>query len=236
MSLQSETDITRNQILARLPDEERERLRPYFEIVSLSHGDHVIVPDVPIRDVHFPLNCLLSLVTLMSDGACVESGIIGREGMSGIPVILDATQTTMPTFTQIPGEAVRIKAEIFKAEYVRRGALHMLMNRYMHTVVVIGSQTAACNALHQAEARFCRWLLMSADGIGSEELNITHEFLGVMLGVRRATVSEIAAKFQSEGIIAYKRGRLQILSRERLERSVCECYAKTRAEYTRLFA
>jgi CRP-like cAMP-binding protein len=236
MSLQPETDITRNRILAKLPGEELERLRPYFETVSLSHGDHVIKPDVPIRNVYFPLNCLLSLVTLMSDGSCVESGIVGREGMSGIPVILNAAQTTMPTFTQIPGQAVRVRAEIFKAEYERGGALHMLMNRYMHTVVVTASQSTACNALHQAEARFCRWLLMSADGIGSEELNITHEFLGVMLGVRRATVSEIAAKFQSEGLITYKRGRLQILSREGLEQSACECYRKMRDEYLRLFA
>lgn len=236
MTTQGEQDVTRNRILARLPGEELERLRAHFEIVSLSHGDHVIVPDVPIRDVYFPLNCLLSLVTLMSDGACVESGTIGREGMSGIPVILNAAQTTMPTFAQIPGEAVRVKAEIFKAEYERGGALHFLMNRYMHTVVVTGSQSTACNALHQAEGRFCRWLLMSADGVGSNELNLTHEFLGVMLGVRRATVSEIAAKFQNEGVIAYKRGRLQILSRERLEHFACECYQKTRDEYDRLFA
>ncbi|HEX8853233.1 MAG TPA: Crp/Fnr family transcriptional regulator [Pyrinomonadaceae bacterium] len=236
MTSQPEMDVTRNQLLSKLPGEELERLRPHFEVVSLAHGDHVIVPDVPIRDVHFPLNCLLSLVTLMSDGACVESGVVGREGMSGIPVILNAGQTTMPTFTQIPGEAIRIKAEIFKAEYERSAPLHTLMNRYMHTVVVVGSQSTACNALHQVEPRFCRWLLMSADGIGSEDVNITHEFLAVMLGVRRATVSEIAGKFQQEGIIIYKRGRLQILARERLEQAACECYRKTREEYERLFA
>lgn len=236
MTSHQENRFTENRLLARLLVEDTESLRPHLELVSLSHGDHVIVPDEPIRDVYFPLNCLLSLVTEMEDGSNAESGTVGREGMSGIPVILDAWQTTMPTFTQIPGDAVRMKAKIFKAAYDSNPALRSIMNRYMHTVVVVGSQSTACNALHRVEARMCRWLLMSSDGIGSNELHLTHEFLATMLGVRRATVSETAGKLQDEGIISYQRGHVQIFDRERLERATCECYARVKAEYERLFS
>lgn len=224
-----------NRILACLPEEELKDLRPHFEQVSLSHGQHVIVPDEPILAVYFPLNCLLSLVTLMEDGSSVESGTIGREGMSGIPVILESGTTTMPTFTQVPGKALKVKAGIVKDAYSKGGELHKLLNRYMHTVIVTGSQSAACNALHKLEARCGRWLLMSSDGIGSDEINLTHEFLATMLGVRRAGVSEAAGKLQGAGLIDYHRGKIKILNRQKLEESSCECYRKTKDEYDRLF-
>jgi CRP-like cAMP-binding protein len=225
-----------NRLLACLPQEELKDLRPHFEQVSLAHEQYVIVPDEPIRDVYFPLNCLLCLVTLMEDGSTVESGTIGREGMSGIPVILDAHTTTMPTFTQIPGEAIKVKAGILKAAYHKGGELHKLLNRYMHTVIVIGSQSAACNALHKVEARLCRWLLMSSDGIGSDEVGLTHEFLATMLGVRRAGVTQAAGKLQDAGLIGYHRGNIKILNRPELEKAACECYRNTKAEYDRLFS
>lgn len=225
-----------NRLLACLPEEELEGLRPRFERVSLSHGQHVIVPDEPILNIYFPLTCLLSLVTLMEDGSSVESGTIGREGMSGVPVILDSCTTTMPTFTQIPGEAIKVKAEVIKAAYDRGKALHRLLNRYMHTMIVTGSQSAACNALHKVEARLCRWLLMSSDGIGSDEVGLTHEFLATMLGVRRAGVTQVAGKLQEAGLIDYHRGSIQILDRAKLEESACECYRMTKAEYDRLFS
>jgi CRP-like cAMP-binding protein len=155
--------------------------------------------------------------------------------MSGIPVILDAGQTTMPTFTQVPGDAIRMRSGVLKEAYDAKGGLHKLLNRYMHTVIVTGSHAAACNRLHRLEARFCKWLLMSSDGIGSDEVHLTQEFLSVMLGVRRAGVTEAAIKFQDEGVIAYGRGRIQILDRPRLEASACECYGRTKAEYERLF-
>jgi CRP-like cAMP-binding protein len=203
--------------------------------VSLAHGDHVIVPGVPIRQIYFPLTALLSLVTTMEDGAAVESGVIGREGMSGIPVLLNAEQTTMPTFTQVPGVALKIKAEIIKAAYDRRGELHALLNRYMHTVVVMGSYSTACNALHKIELRMAKWLLMSSDGVGSDEFNLTHEFLAVMLGVRRASVSETAGTLRNDGLIESTRGHFKIIDRKGLEAASCECYRKVKDEYDRLF-
>ena len=224
-----------NRILAALPADEFERLRPHMERVRLARGQSVIVPEKPIRDFYFPLNCLLSLVTTMVDGASVESGTIGREGTSGVPVLLDARQTTMPTFVQVAGEALRVRSDVLKAAYEAGGALRTLLNRYIHTVIVVGSHSAACNRLHSLEQRFCRWLLMSSDGIGSDEVGLTQEFLSVMLGVRRAGVTEAALRIQAEGVIVYARGRIRILDRKRLELSACECYARAKAEYERLF-
>ncbi|HYO62642.1 MAG TPA: Crp/Fnr family transcriptional regulator [Pyrinomonadaceae bacterium] len=226
--------MTHNLLLAKFPGDELERLRPHFEPVSLAHGQHAIVPDEPIRHFYYPSGCLLSMVTTMADGSTVESGVIGREGMSGIPVLLDAEMTTMPTFVQVPGEAVRIRARFVKEAYERNGHVRKLLNRYMHTVVVVGSHSAACNRLHKLEERFCRWLLMSSDGVGSDEVALTHEYLAVMLGVRRAGVTEAAVKVQGAGVIIYRRGHVRILDRERLEAMACECYGRTKSEYERL--
>jgi CRP-like cAMP-binding protein len=225
-----------NRLLSKLPGEELEALRPHFERVSLHHGEHVIIPDEPIRHAYFPINCLLSLVTQMCDGSMAESGSIGREGMSGVPILLDARQTPMPTFTQIPGEAFRIRADVLKETYERSRALRDLLNRYVHTVIVVGSNATACNALHKIEARMCKWLLMSCDGVGSRELRLTHEYLAAMLGVRRASVTETAIKLKDAQLIDYERGFVRILDSDRLEQVACECYGRTKAEYERLLA
>lgn len=227
--------LTQNRLLAGLPSEELKRLHPYMEQVSLSHGQPIIKPYEPIPFVYFPLNSLLSLVTVMEDGSMVESGSIGREGMAGLPILLDAGTTPSQTLTQIPGLAVRIKAEILKEAFDRGGALQKILYRYIHTTIVLGSQTAACNRLHHIEARLCRWLLMSSDGVGSQELFLTHEFLATMLGVRRAGVSEAASLVQGKGLIRYQRGRIQIVDRKSLETAACECYRVVKTEYDRLF-
>lgn len=225
----------KNRILASLPSDELERLRPHFEQVSLSHGEPIIRPHEPIRDIYFPLNALLSLVTMMEDGSTVESGAIGREGMAGMPVLLNAGVTPMQTLTQIPGDAIKVKAEIIKDAYDKGGPLREMLHRYMHTVMVTGSQSAACNRLHNVETRLCRWLLMSSDGIASDEVPLTQEFLATMLGVRRAGVTEAALKLQEAGLISYSRGNIRIADREGMEAVVCECYRIAKDEYERLF-
>ena len=225
-----------NRLLAALPREDLEALRPHFEQMSLSHGQHAIVPDEPIRDVYFPLNCLLSMVTTMEDGSSVESGSIGREGMSGIPVLLDAARTPMPTFVQVAGEAIRMRADAFKKSYDDGPGVRRLLNRYIHTVIVTGSHAAACNRLHKLDERFCKWLLMSCDGVGSDEVDLTHDYLAIMMGVRRAGVTEAAGKAQERGLISYRRGHIVVTNREGLEASACECYRRTKEEYERLFS
>lgn len=226
---------TQNRLLAGLPSEELIALHPHMEQVSLSHGQTIVKPDEPIPFVYFPLNSLLSLVTVMEDGSTVEAGSIGREGMAGLPILLDAGTTPMQTLTQIPGQAIRVKAEIIKEAFDRGGALQKLFYRYIHTTIVVASQSAACNRRHHVEARLCRWLLMSSDGVGSEELPLTQDFLATMLGIRRAGVSEAASKLQSNGLIRYSRGYIQIVDRKSLETFACECHGMVKAEYDRLF-
>src|ERR1044071_6815482 len=180
MSSNTRDRLAENRLLALLPAAEFERLGQHAQAVAPRRGFPAIVPDEPIKDVYFPLTCLLSMVTTMEDGATVESGTIGREGMSGTPVILNAGQTTMPTFCQIPGDAARLRAELVRDLYEQSADARRIFNRYVHTVVVVGSQSAACNALHRVEARTCRWLLMSSDGVGSAEVNLTQEYLAAM--------------------------------------------------------
>ena len=235
MSSNMPNRLAENRLLTLLPAEELEDLSRHAEVVKLRRGHHVIVPDEPIRAVYFPLTCLLSLVTTMEDGSSVEAGTIGREGMSGIPVVLNAGQTTMPTCTQIPGDAFRVRSEVVRAVYERSAEARRILNSYVHTIVVIGSQSAACNALHRIEERMCRWLLMSSDGVGSDEVNLTQEYLAVMLGVRRPGVTEVACKLRAEGLINYSRGFIRIVDRRGMERLACECYGRVKGEYERLF-
>ncbi|OUL28865.1 Crp/Fnr family transcriptional regulator [Nostoc sp. 106C] len=226
--------LMQNRLLAKVSHEELNALSPHLKKVSLSHGQAIILPNEPITDIYFPLNALLSLVTVMEDGSMVESGSVGREGMAGVPVLLDANVTPMQTLVQIPGEAIQVKAQVIKDAFDQEGSLHYILNRYIHTLIVTGSQSAACNCLHRLEERLCRWLLMSSDGVASDELNLTQEFLATMLGVRRAGVSNAAMKLQNEGLIQYKRGNIQILDRKRMEACACECYRAIKDEWDRL--
>ncbi|WP_017654065.1 Crp/Fnr family transcriptional regulator [Fortiea contorta] len=229
-------ELTKNQLLAKLPHEELKNLLPNLEIVSLAQKQYIIEPNEPLPFVYFPLNSLLSLVTVMKDGSTVECGCIGCEGMTGLPIILDADTTPMEAFTQISGQAVRIRSAIFKEAFDTGGVLQKLLYRYIHTTIVIASQTAACNRLHHLEARMSRWLLMCSDSLESNSLPLTQEFLSTMLGVRRSGVSEAASKLQSKGLIHYQRGHIEILDRKCLETCACECYRKVKTEYNRLFS
>lgn len=225
-----------NLLLTHLPGDGLARLRPHFEHVTLRRGHHAIVPDEPIRHFYFPLNCLLSLQTTTRDGRSGESGAIGREGVSGVPVLLDADTTPMPTICQVPGEALRVRADVVKDAYEGDRGVRRYFNRYVHTVIVTGAYSAACNRHHNVEQRLCRWLLMAGDGVGSSEVALTHEYLALMLGVRRAGVTDVAIKLKGAGLITYRRGNIRIVDRVGLEEESCECYARTKEEYERLFA
>jgi CRP-like cAMP-binding protein len=227
--------LLQNRLLASLPAADRDALRPHLELFGLELAYPLIQPQQPIRHAYFPVNCLASLVIVLEDGSTVESGSVGREGMVGIPIVLGAGTTPMQTVIQIPGEAFRLDAEVLKEQFDRRGALHSVVTRYIHTLFMVASQSAACNRRHGVDARLARWLLMSSDGIGSNSVAITQEFLATMLGVRRAGVTEGAVKLQNAGWIAYSRGLVEILDRPALENAACECYHMVRQEYERLF-
>ena len=225
-----------NLLLAHLPGDGLARLRPHFERVTLRQGHHAIVPDESIRHFYFPLNCLLSLEAATRDGLSGEAGTVGREGVSGVPVLLDAETTPMPTICQVEGEALRVRADVVKDAYEGDRGVRKYFNRYVHTVIVTGAYSAVCNSHHKVGQRLCRWLLMASDGVGSDEVAITHEYLALMIGVRRAGVTEAAGGLREAGLIDYKRANIRLLDREGLERESCECYRRTKEEYERLFA
>jgi len=227
--------LLQNQLLASLPAADLDALRPHLELVSLELAYPLIRPQEPIRHAYFPITSLASLVVVLEDGSTVESGSVGREGMVGIPIVLGAGTTPMQTIIQIAGDAFRVEADAIKAQFERRGTLHTVLTRYIHTLFMVASQSAACNRRHGLEARLCRWLLMSSDGVGSDAIGITQEFLATMLGVRRAGVTEAAMKLQNQGWIAYTRGFVHLLDRAALENAACECYHVVRQEYERLF-
>jgi CRP-like cAMP-binding protein len=229
--------LARNRLLALVPDEERERLAPKFELVELELRQTVYEEGQPIEHVYFPLNGVVSLVSIMDDGRGIEVATIGNEGMAGLPVFLQASLTSSHmSFSQVPGQALRMPAGQF-GEFLASpedGALHTALNRYTQALMSMIARAVACNALHAIQQRTCRWLLQTHDRVGTDEFLLTQEFLGQMLGVTRASVNEVARELQDSGAINYTRGRMTILDRRQLESRSCECYSVIREEFDRL--
>jgi CRP-like cAMP-binding protein len=224
-----------NRLLEAFPSEDLAILRPHMEEVALDLHYPLIRPNEPVGDVWFPVTSLASLVTVLEDGSTVEGGSVGREGMVGIPVVLHATTTPMETVIQVPGRAIRVPANVLMERFEKSGVVQGLLHRYIHSLFIIASQSAACNRKHQVEERFARWLLMSSDGIGSNDVAITHEYLATMLGVRRPGVTDAALKLQDQGLINYRRGGTTILDRSGLEQAACECYRVVKNEQDHVF-
>ena len=223
-----------NNLIAALPQEEYKRLLPNLEPVSLAIKQVLYEPNEPIKYAYFINSGATSLLNLMQDGQTIEAATVGKEGMIGVPLLLGTNQTPLQIIVQIPGDGLRMKADIFKAEVYWGCPLHTLLLRYMQTLMNQISQTAACNRLHSVERRCCRWLLMTQDRLESSSFPLTQEFLSYMLGVRRASVSEVAATLQKSGLIDYHRGQITIRDRKGLEAAACECYQVTQQEFNRL--
>jgi CRP-like cAMP-binding protein len=214
----------KNRILATLSPDEYEQLSPHMAHVKLPHGQVLIEQGEPIRDVYFPNDALISLVTQLSDGATVEAAVAGNEGMAGLPVVLGADSTPMQLMVQIPGTAIKVKSRVIRDAFNRGGALQARLLSYAHALFIEAAQSAACNAHHHVDARLARWLLTSSDAVESEELPLTQEFIATMLGVRRAGVTCAALTLREAGLITYNRGNIKILDRNGLEAVACECY------------
>jgi CRP-like cAMP-binding protein len=229
-------DTDSNRILSALPAEEYERLRPNLERVEMRLGEVLQRPDEPHAFVYFPLSGTISVTAEMSDGAEAEVGMVGREGVLGLPVALGTRSSPLKAFTQVPGAGVRLRAGLFTEEFDRRGELHCLVLRYAQAFFVQTALTAACNRLHTLDQRLANWLLRSRDRARSDELPLTHEFLSVMLGIRRAGVTEALGRLRDAGIVGRGRGRAHIVIADAagLERAACECYGVLRAEFDRL--
>jgi CRP-like cAMP-binding protein len=223
-----------NRILNGLSPEEYRRLLAHLEPVELPLGEVLYRPNEPVSHVYFPLRGTVSVVCMFEDGKSAEVGMVGNEGMFGVCVFLGSITSPLKAVVQLPGEALRMRADVLREEFKRGERLQDLLLRYTQTFIIQIAQTAACNRVHPIDGRLARWLLMCQDRAQSGDLQVTHEFIAIMLGTRRAGVSEAAAKLQDMGAIRYRRGHLNILERSKLEAQSCECYLIVKREFDRL--
>jgi CRP-like cAMP-binding protein len=222
-----------NRLLAALPSGEYERVLRKFEQTTLITKQLLAAEHQAMEHAYFPLGCVISLLASTDPDTFVEIATIGSEGMIGTSLLYGNGAWPHRSFAQIPGECLRIRKEAFKEELERGGPFVAILNRYVQMLMVQVAQGAACNGRHSVEQRCARWLLMTYDRVASSEFPLTQEFLCQMLGVRRATVSEIASKFQQDGLIEYTRGNVTIKDPKRLEQVACDCYRLIRDEYSR---
>lgn len=213
-----------NSILLSLPAEEAKETLSKVEFVQLPLAYLLCEAREPIRFAYFINSGLGSILSVMSNGRNVEVGLIGKEGFAGVPLIADLKSSPTRIVMQIAGAGFRIAAEDVAPTLARCPQLKNQLQRYSQEIAMQGTQVAACNRLHSVDSRLARWLLMSLDRIGGDVVPLTQEFLGHMLGTRRASVTVAAAALQKAGLIGYTRGRVTIKSRPALERAACECY------------
>lgn len=224
-------DFGNNTILARLPPDELEELSERAEVIELGIRHMAYEAGKPIEFVYFPLDAVFSVVSVTEERDFVEVATIGREGMVGLPLFLGTSTSPQTSFCQIPGPSVRLPAGELGEVLRLDGVLHRMLNRFVQATMVQIAQTVACNSAHSAEQRAARWLLTTHDRVRRDAFPLTQEFLAQMLGVRRPTVSTVAARLAREGLIRYRRGVVTIADRPGLERTTCNCYWVVRAEF-----
>jgi CRP-like cAMP-binding protein len=215
----------RNLILAALPQTDRDRLVPTLDVVSLTLKEMLHKPGESIRYAYFPGGGFCSIVTVLQDGSMVEVATVGREGMVGLGAAFGGL--SIPAATMVQGGAdtcYRMTADTLRGEMDRRGALYDLLTHYSQALMGVIMQSTACNAVHSIEQRLARWLLMAQDRMGTVEFPLTQEFVAMMLGATRPTVTVVAGSLQKKGLINYHRGRVIIRDRKTLEAASCECY------------
>ena len=224
-----------NQLLAALPIDDYQRLIPDLELVTLSNQQLLYDIGESIRYVYFPYQALVSFVSMMEDGSTTEVGIVGKDGMVGMPVCWGGEYSgNMQAIAQMPGSAMRMKAQKLKIEFERGGAIQRLLLLYTQAIFTQVAQTAACNRHHTVEQRLARWLLTVQDQIQSDQLTLTQEFISQMMGTRRAGVTVAAMALQQAQMIRYTRGKITVIDREKLKLAACECYSVIHHEFSRL--
>jgi CRP-like cAMP-binding protein len=227
---------TGNKLLDQLADDELARLTDALEPVSFRNKQVIYEPDQPMTSVYFPTSGMTSLLILMRDGRVAESGVVGNEGMLGLPLLIGSRVSPYRMHQQIAGDALRVSSDNFAAVLKEFRSLRFLIERYMLAMLHQAAQNAACHLLHSLEQRLCRWLLATRDRACADEFALTQEFLAETLGVQRQSVNQAAGALQRAELIAYRRGHVRILSRPGLEQASCECYAATNEEYERIIA
>jgi CRP-like cAMP-binding protein len=231
--MQRSTDTkTGNRLLDALPPQSIERLQPHLEPFELVLAG----PVPPAEHVYFPISGLISMVATMKDGASAETGMVGREGMYSVSAILSDDTPFQSATVQLPGRALRLKTRLLREEMQAAGALQKLLLRYTQATLSAVSQSAACYRLHLLEQRCARWLLACRDRADADTFPMTHEFLALMLGVRRPGVTLAVRALQENGLITYNHGTMTVLDRQGLEAVACECYRVIHDELDRVFA
>jgi len=223
-----------NHLLAALPAEVQQRLLPYLERVPMPLGSVLYESGATMRHVYFPIDCIVSLLYVMEDGASAEISVVGNEGLIGVALFMGGVSTPSRALVQSGGFAYRMPGQRLKDEFNRHGDLMLLLLRYTQALITQMAQTAVCNRHHSIDQQLCRWLLLSLDRLPDNKLSMTQELIANMLGVRREGVTEAAGKLQKLGVIEYSRGRISVLDRPRLETLCCECYAVVKKETDRL--
>jgi len=226
--------LSSNLLLAALPEELREEMRPHLEYVYMPLGMSVYESGGKQSYVYFPTDCIVSLLYVLADGASAEIAVVGREGLVGISLFMGGETTPSRAVVQSAGYGFRIRAAQLKKHFAQSLELHQLLLRYTQALITQMTQTAVCNRHHSVDQQLCRWLLLSLDRLASSEVAMTQELIANMLGVRREGVTEAAGKLQAAKLIDYSRGHIHVRDRKGLEERVCECYAVVKTEYDRL--
>lgn len=213
-----------NSLLAALPRKGYQLLLPLLEPVTLHFGDVLYRPREAIKHVYFPLDSLVSLLTVAEGHLALEVGMVGREGLLGTPLALGVADSPVRALVQGSGAALRMTTAHFLNEFRRSLPLQRAVHRYTYDLMVQVTQTAVCNRFHEVEARLARWLLMTRDRLRTNDLHLTQEMLSRMLGVLRVAVTRAAGTLQARNLISYSRGKITILDSKALEANACPCY------------
>jgi CRP-like cAMP-binding protein len=219
-----------NKLLQTLPREDFQLLASQLVTMPLAQGIVLFEPGDEVGDVYFPLSGMVSMLAVMRDGKAIETATVGREGVVGAMAGVSLHVSTVRAIAQLPMFASRISAPRLRKAAEASKPIADLCVRYNEVLLEQARVTAACNALHRIEARFCRWLLQTRDRAENDTITLTQEFLSEMLGVRRTSVTEVASKIQAAGAISYSRGVIKILDLEALKRMSCECYETLREQ------
>lgn len=223
-----------NHLLRALPSAERQRLFPHLRLVPLPLGAILYESGDAQRYIYFPIDAIVSLLYVLKDGSSAEIAVVGNDGVIGIALFMGGATTTNRAIVQSAGSAYRLASRRLKNEFERHGEMLHVLLRYTQALITQMTQTAVCNRHHSVDQQLCRWLLLSLDRLATNELTMTQELIANMLGVRREGVTEAAGKLQKLGVIQYRRGRITVLDRPRLETLSCECYAVVKKETDRL--
>ena len=223
-----------NHLLDALLKAEFDRLSPNLELVELPLGKVMYEAGGLLQHVYFPTTSIISLLYVMENGAAAEIAVVGNEGILGISLFMGGETTSSRAIVQSAGHAYCLQAQLLKDEFNRSGPVQRLLLRYTQALITQMAQTAVCNRHHTVEQQLCRWLLLSLDRLACDELIMTQELIANMLGVRREGVTEAAGRLQRDGVINYRRGRIAVLDRKKLESRSCECYKVVKAEFDRL--